>query len=62
MDIAVRPAHESDIPFIAWVQQEAARSHLPIGFRDVGFRVVDQKTNPDFARVVGAPGIRRLRR
>jgi len=37
MDIAVRPARQSDIPFIAWVQQEAARSHLPHGFWDIAF-------------------------
>jgi len=26
-----RPATETDAPFIAWVMQEAARSHLKIG-------------------------------
>ena len=35
MDIQIRPAVEDDAPFIAWVQQEAARSHLPIGFWDL---------------------------
>lgn len=35
MKIDVRPAREDDLPLIAWVQQEAARSHLPIGFWDL---------------------------
>lgn len=34
MEIRVRPAREEDIPLIAWVQQEAARSHVPKGFWD----------------------------
>jgi translation initiation factor 4G len=37
METTIRPAGEADIPFIAWVQQEAARSHLPRGFWDVAF-------------------------
>ena len=37
MDIHIRPAVESDVPFLAWVQQEAARSHLPQGFWDLAF-------------------------
>lgn len=37
MDTRIRPAVAADVPFIAWVQQEAARSHLPIGFWDLMF-------------------------
>lgn len=37
MDVQVRPASPIDAPFIAWVQQEAARSHLPLGFWDLAF-------------------------
>lgn len=35
--IKTRPAVKSDAPFIAWVMQEAARSHLPIGMWDIAF-------------------------
>jgi translation initiation factor 4G len=35
MEIEIRSAVEADVPFIAWVQQEAARSHLPQGFWDL---------------------------
>ncbi|MGH7789053.1 MAG: GNAT family N-acetyltransferase [Candidatus Binatia bacterium] len=37
MDVQIRPAIEADMPFLAWVQQEAARSHLPLGFWDLAF-------------------------
>lgn len=37
MEITIRPASEADVPFLAWVQQEAARSHLPRGFWDLAF-------------------------
>lgn len=37
MSTAIRPATEADASFIAWVQQEAARSHLPYGFWDLAF-------------------------
>ena len=37
MDFNIRPAVENDVPFIAWVQQEAARSHLPRGFWDFAY-------------------------
>jgi len=41
MDVVIRPATESDAGFIAWVEQEAARSHLPIGFWDLAFPGAD---------------------
>lgn len=34
---AIRPACAADAPFLAWVQQEAARSHLERGFWDLAF-------------------------
>lgn len=37
MEIEIRPAVEADVPLLAWVQQEAARSHLPLGFWDLAF-------------------------
>ncbi len=37
MTVTSRPATPADAPFIAWVMQEAARSHLPIGIWDVAF-------------------------
>ena len=38
----IRPAVASDAPFVAWVQQEAARSHLPFGFWDVAIPGPDE--------------------
>ena len=35
--IKTRPANKSDALFVAWVMQEAARSHLPIGMWDLVF-------------------------
>lgn len=37
MDIEIRPAVAADAAFLAWVQQEAARSHVPRGFWDLAF-------------------------
>src|SRR5262245_57000809 len=49
MDVRIRPAVENDVPFIAWVQQEAARSHMPRGFWDFAFPGSDE----DRLRIVG---------
>lgn len=49
MDIHIRPAIKADVPFIAWVQQEAARSHLPRGFWDLAFPGPDE----DRLRIIG---------
>jgi RimJ/RimL family protein N-acetyltransferase len=38
----IRPATRDDVPFIAWVQQEASRSHLPFGFWDIAFPGPDE--------------------
>jgi len=35
--IKTRPANKSDAPFITWVMQEAARSHLEKGMWDLAF-------------------------
>jgi ribosomal protein S18 acetylase RimI-like enzyme len=37
MSIETRPATDADAPFLAWVMQEAARSHLPRGVWDLAF-------------------------
>jgi ribosomal protein S18 acetylase RimI-like enzyme len=49
MDVHIRSARESDVPFIAWVQQEAARSHRPLGFWDLAFPGADE----DRLRILG---------
>lgn len=52
MALEIRPARETDSPFIAWVQQEAARSHLPQGFWDIAF----PGPEPDRLRIIGRIG------
>jgi ribosomal protein S18 acetylase RimI-like enzyme len=42
MDPVIRPATRDDLPFLAWVQQEASRSHLPFGFWDIAFPGPDE--------------------
>jgi ribosomal protein S18 acetylase RimI-like enzyme len=37
MSLSIRPANDGDADFIAWVIQEAARSHLPKGLWDMVF-------------------------
>ena len=37
MRIETRPANAEDAPFLAWVMQEAARSHLEHGVWDLMF-------------------------
>jgi GNAT superfamily N-acetyltransferase len=37
MDTEIRPATPADAPFLAWVMQAAARSHLPKGLWDLAF-------------------------
>jgi GNAT superfamily N-acetyltransferase len=43
MNLEIRPARERDAGFLAWVQQEAARSHLSIGFWDLAFPGPDKE-------------------
>ncbi|MFO7963640.1 MAG: GNAT family N-acetyltransferase [Desulfobacterales bacterium] len=43
MVVKTRPAKESDAPFLAWVMQAAARSHLPIGMWDLAFPGPDEQ-------------------
>jgi translation initiation factor 4G len=52
MDHHIRPAVEADMPFLAWVQQAAARSHLPLGFWDLAF----PGSEADRLRIVGRIG------
>jgi len=52
MEHHIRPAVEADMPFLAWVQQEAARSHLPLGFWDLAF----PGPEADRLRIVAAIG------
>lgn len=54
MSPTIRPATEADAPFIAWVQQEAARSHLPYGFWDLAFIGPDEWRLPLIERLVRA--------
>ena len=54
MSTTIRPATEADAPFIAWVQQEAARSHLPYGFWDLAFIGPDEWRLPLIERIVRA--------
>src|SRR6185295_1264797 len=49
MEATIRDAKETDVPFISWVQQEAARSHLPLGFWDLAFPGAEA----DRLRIVG---------
>jgi len=35
MEPRIRPAEPKDLPFIAWVELQAARGHLPRGFWDI---------------------------
>jgi translation initiation factor 4G len=54
MSTKIRPATADDAPFLAWVQQEAARSHLPYGFWDLAFIGPDQWRLPLIERIVRA--------
>jgi translation initiation factor 4G len=42
MPYTIRPAVADDAAFVAWVQQEAARSHLPYGFWDLAIPGPDE--------------------
>jgi ribosomal protein S18 acetylase RimI-like enzyme len=54
MSTTIRPATADDAPFIAWVQQEASRSHLPYGFWDLAFIGPDEWRLPLIERLVTA--------
>lgn len=76
MGTIIRPATGADTPFVAWVQQEAARSHLPYGFWNLAFlgpdewrlslieRIVRAKARSfcHWSNTFGSPGIRRMLR
>ncbi len=53
----IRRAEERDLPFIAWVQQEASRSHLPFGFWDLAIPGPDEYRLRLMARIASCqPG------
>lgn len=54
MNTRVRAAREDDIELIAWVQQEAARSHLPLGLWDFAFPGPEAERLRIIARIAGA--------
>ncbi len=54
MEHRIRPATLADAPFIAWVQQEASRSHLPFGFWDLAFPGPDEYRLPIVERICRA--------
>lgn len=45
MDLRIRDATPGDTRFLAWVIQEAARSHLPRGFWDVAVPEADRRSD-----------------
>ncbi len=54
MDPVIRPATRDDLPFLAWAQLEASRSHLPFGFWDIAFPGPDAHRLSLIERVCGA--------
>jgi ribosomal protein S18 acetylase RimI-like enzyme len=54
MSVTIRPATAADAPFVAWVQQEAARSHLPFGFWDLAIPGPDEYRLRIIERIVRA--------
>jgi translation initiation factor 4G len=54
VELVIRPATRDDLPFLAWVQQEASRSHLPFGFWDLAFPGPDAYRLSLIERVCGA--------
>ncbi len=50
----IRSATEADVPFVAWVMQEAARSHLPYGVWDLAFPGPDEWRLPVLERIARA--------
>src|SRR5262249_50335340 len=54
MDARIRAATEDDAPFLAWVQQEASRSHLPFGFWDLAIPGPDEFRLPVIEKICRA--------
>jgi ribosomal protein S18 acetylase RimI-like enzyme len=52
MAIETRPATAEDAPFLAWVMQEAARSHLEKGIWDIAFPGEDEPRLEILAKVL----------
>lgn len=54
MDYVIRAAQESDAGFVAWVQLEATRSHLPFGFWDLAIPGSDEYRLGVMRRIITA--------
>ena len=54
MSITTRPATSSDADFIAWVMQEASRSHLPKGVWDLAFPGPDEERLAILAKIASS--------
>ncbi len=54
MEFRIREATLDDTAFLAWVQQEASRSHLPFGFWDVAIPGPDEYRLPIIERICRA--------
>jgi GNAT superfamily N-acetyltransferase len=52
MSIETRPATADDAPFLAWVMQEAARSHLENGIWDFAFPGEDEPRLEILAKII----------
>jgi ribosomal protein S18 acetylase RimI-like enzyme len=52
MPVETRPATADDAPFLAWVMQEAARSHLEKGIWDIAFPGQDEQRLEILAKLV----------
>lgn len=54
MQPTIRAATEADVPFLAWVLQEAARSHRPFGVWDLAFPGPDEWRLPRLEGLVAS--------
>lgn len=57
MNFTIRPATLADVPFLAWVQLAASRSHLPFGFWDIAIPGPDEYRLPIIERVCRAEAV-----
>ena len=55
MEPKIRPAELKDVPFIAWVELQAARSHLPRGFWDMWLQRPEQECLGFLEHMANAP-------
>lgn len=57
MDVSIREATAGDAKFLAWVQVEASRSGLPLGFWDLAFPGLDEPRLDRVADVIASPQV-----